>query len=137
MGYSSALPQWGQVSVCVRCSGRSSKKSRSSMRYHPSPRAKDIFPVGVIDGRKTHRASPYESPAEILRWSLRQEIVDAPHSRKYSILRRAGASWEGCMAKKNQAKFSATKAVKRNARERVGQPKPERVIASEPQQADR
>ena len=35
------------------------------------------------------------------------------------------------MAKKKQAKFSVTKAVKRNARERVGQPKPERVIGSE------
>lgn len=41
------------------------------------------------------------------------------------------------MAKKKQAKFSVTKAVKRNARERVGQPKPEKVIASEPQQAAR
>jgi hypothetical protein len=39
------------------------------------------------------------------------------------------------MAKKKQAKFSVTKAVKRNARERVGQPKPERVIVSEAQQA--
>ena len=28
------------------------------------------------------------------------------------------------MAKKKQEKFSVTKAVKRNARERVGQPKP-------------
>ena len=35
------------------------------------------------------------------------------------------------MAKK-KPKFSVTKAVKRNARERVGQPKPERVITSEP-----
>jgi hypothetical protein len=41
------------------------------------------------------------------------------------------------MAKKKQAKFSVTKAVKRNARERVGQPKPEKVIASEPQQSRR
>jgi hypothetical protein len=41
------------------------------------------------------------------------------------------------MAKKKQAKFSVTKAVKRNARERVGQPKPERVIVSEVQQAAR
>ena len=41
------------------------------------------------------------------------------------------------MAKKKQAKFSVTKAVKRNARERVGQPKPERVIVSEAQQAAR
>jgi hypothetical protein len=38
------------------------------------------------------------------------------------------------MAKKKKAKFSVTKAVKRNARERVGQPKPERVIAGEPVQ---
>jgi hypothetical protein len=41
------------------------------------------------------------------------------------------------MAKKKEAKFSVTKAVKRNARERVGQPKPERVIVSEVQQAAR
>lgn len=41
------------------------------------------------------------------------------------------------MAKKKQAKFSVTKAVKRNARERVGQPKPERVIVSEAQQTAR
>ena len=41
------------------------------------------------------------------------------------------------MAKKKKAKFSVTKAVKRNARERVGQPKPERVIADEPARARR
>jgi hypothetical protein len=35
-------------------------------------------------------------------------------------------------AKKKMAKFSATKAVKANARERVGQPKAERVIAEKP-----
>jgi hypothetical protein len=41
------------------------------------------------------------------------------------------------MAKKKKPKFSVIKAVKRNARERVGQPKPERVIASEPERARR
>jgi hypothetical protein len=41
------------------------------------------------------------------------------------------------MAKKKTVGFSVTKAVKRNARERVGQPKPEKIIASEPQQARR
>jgi hypothetical protein len=41
------------------------------------------------------------------------------------------------MAKKKQAKFSVTKAVKRNARERVGQPRPEKVIVSETQLAAR
>jgi hypothetical protein len=41
------------------------------------------------------------------------------------------------MAKKKQEKFSVTKAVKRNARELVGQPKPERVIVSEAQQVAR
>jgi hypothetical protein len=39
------------------------------------------------------------------------------------------------MAKKKQEKFSVTKAVKRNARERVGQPKPEKVIESEPRES--
>ncbi len=32
------------------------------------------------------------------------------------------------MPKRKTTRFSATKAVKANARERVGQPKPERVI---------
>ena len=41
------------------------------------------------------------------------------------------------MAKKKKETFSVTKAVKRNARERVGQPKPEKVIVSEPQQTRR
>lgn len=41
------------------------------------------------------------------------------------------------MAKKKPKKFSVTKAVKRNARERVGQPKPAKVITSEPQRERR
>lgn len=36
------------------------------------------------------------------------------------------------MAKKKQEKFSAAKAVKANARERVGQPKPVRAIDEKP-----
>jgi len=36
------------------------------------------------------------------------------------------------MAKRKLSRFSATKAVKANARERVGQPKPARVIETEP-----
>ena len=36
------------------------------------------------------------------------------------------------MPKKQPAKFSATKAVKANARERVGQPKPARVVDEKP-----
>jgi hypothetical protein len=36
------------------------------------------------------------------------------------------------MKKRKPGTFSATKAVKANARERVGQPKPARVIADEP-----
>jgi hypothetical protein len=39
------------------------------------------------------------------------------------------------MAKKKKPAFSVTKAVKRNARERVGQPKPEKVIEREPHQS--
>jgi hypothetical protein len=41
------------------------------------------------------------------------------------------------MARKKKVGFSVTKAVKRNARDRVGQPKPEKVIVSEPQQTRR
>jgi hypothetical protein len=36
------------------------------------------------------------------------------------------------MAKRKPTRFSATKAVKANARERVGQPKPARVLSTEP-----
>ena len=36
------------------------------------------------------------------------------------------------MKKKKPGIFSATKAVKANARERVGQPKPARVLETEP-----
>jgi hypothetical protein len=41
-------------------------------------------------------------------------------------------------AKKKSAKaFSVMKAVKANARERIGQPKPERVIAEKPSPSSR
>jgi hypothetical protein len=36
------------------------------------------------------------------------------------------------MTKRKPSRFSATKAVKSNARDRVGQPKPARVIDTEP-----
>jgi hypothetical protein len=36
------------------------------------------------------------------------------------------------MTKRKPGRFSATKAVKANARERVGQPKPVRVLETEP-----
>jgi hypothetical protein len=36
------------------------------------------------------------------------------------------------MAKRKPEQFSATKAVKANARERVGQPKPARVVVDTP-----
>ena len=36
------------------------------------------------------------------------------------------------MAKRKPGRFSATKAVKANARERVGQPKPEKVVEDTP-----
>ncbi len=39
------------------------------------------------------------------------------------------------MTKKKKSTFSVTKAVKRNARDRVGQPRPEKVIVPEPEQS--
>jgi len=36
------------------------------------------------------------------------------------------------MTKRKAGKFSATKAVKANARERVGQPKPARIVEDTP-----
>lgn len=41
------------------------------------------------------------------------------------------------MAKKKIAKFNVTKAVKANARERVGQPKPEKVIENSSREEQR
>lgn len=42
------------------------------------------------------------------------------------------------MSKRAKKKvFSTVKAVKANARERVGQPKPERVLEAEPREATR
>jgi hypothetical protein len=48
-----------------------------------------------------------------------------PFGSTYSILVLA-------VTKRKPARFSATKAVKANARERVGQPKPARVLSTEP-----
>jgi len=41
------------------------------------------------------------------------------------------------MKKRKMSTFSAEKAVKANARERVGQPKPVRVVDTEPKQGRR
>jgi hypothetical protein len=41
------------------------------------------------------------------------------------------------MVKKKAKKFSAVKAVKANARERVGQPKAERIIEDKPREERR
>jgi hypothetical protein len=57
-------------------------------------------------------------PSESWPWAFRLRS-------NYSILFLA-------MPKRKPAKFSATKAVKANARERVGQPKPARVVESQP-----
>ena len=48
-----------------------------------------------------------------------------PSNSIYSILILA-------MTKRKPSRFSVTKAVKANARERVGQPKPARVVNTEP-----
>jgi hypothetical protein len=65
-----------------------------------------------------------------------------PSSRFYSILvpahngtRSRDSEPElkaGTMPKRKPGKFSVTKAVKANARERVGQPKPARIVDTEP-----
>lgn len=61
--------------------------------------------------------------------------MNAGHFRSgltYSILKLGRAKRKG-MTKRKPGKFSATKAVKANARERVGQPKPARVVEDKPQ----
>jgi hypothetical protein len=62
-------------------------------------------------------------------------LADEDPSAGKAELFRSGAFYSIlilAMRKRKPAKFSATKAVKTNARERVGQPKPARVIDSEP-----
>jgi len=63
------------------------------------------------------------SPDELKKQGLRSSTL--LNARIYSILVLA-------MAKRKPARFSATKAVKANARERVGQPKPSRVLPDAP-----
>lgn len=62
--------------------------------------------------------------------AFREKEGMTPHrhfraSRNYSIL-------DLVMGKRKPARFSAAKAVKANARERVGQPKPSRVLVDAP-----
>ena len=61
--------------------------------------------------------------------------------QKYSILgagfHEAQFAAAGLMAKKKSKPFSVTTAVKRNARDQVGQPRPEKVIVSEPKESRR
>jgi hypothetical protein len=45
---------------------------------------------------------------------------------------KTGSEGKRGMAKRKPGRFSATKAVKANARERVGQPKPARVVVDTP-----
>ena len=54
-----------------------------------------------------------------------------PWERKRGNTRPEGDKGEA-MTKRKPGKFSVTKAVKANARERVGQPKPARVVDTEP-----
>jgi hypothetical protein len=64
----------------------------------------------------------------------------APFRRGKTAARHLGGFLSGsiysilvlAMTKRKLGTFSATKAVKANARERVGQPKPARVVQSEP-----
>lgn len=57
-------------------------------------------------------------------------VVLAATERKTAMGREREAG--GVMTKKKPGKFSVTKAVKSNARDRVGQPKPARVLDTEP-----
>jgi hypothetical protein len=57
------------------------------------------------------------------------------HNRRSGPAKNGGDSWQEnrCMAKRKRRpeKFSIVKAVKANARERIGQPRPERVIVDD------
>jgi hypothetical protein len=91
--------------VCVRCSVVSLKNSRSSI----------LLWLPVFYSATTAR---------------RVVLDSGPHGHFrsgtfYSILVFA-------MTKRKPSQFSVTKAVKANARERVGQPKPARVVDTEP-----
>jgi hypothetical protein len=58
-----------------------------------------------------------------------------PGSRPFARGFRSGSIYSIlilAMTKRKPARFSAAKAVKANARERIGQPKPARVLSTEP-----
>jgi len=76
-----------------------------------------------VVGRQTKSKDLHLSPDELKKQGLRSSTL--LNARIYSILVLA-------MAKRKPARFSATKAVKANARERVGQPKPSCVLPDAP-----
>ena len=66
---------------------------------------------------------------------LRFSLPEAKTCLKQIWVFRSGAIYSIlvlAMTKRKPGKFSVTKAVKANARERVGQPKPVRVVQDEP-----
>jgi hypothetical protein len=65
------------------------------------------------------------TPAVLAKNSLQQCRIDFRSNSNYSILSLA-------MRKRKPAGFSVAKAVKANARERVGQPKPARIVEDRP-----
>jgi len=58
-----------------------------------------------------------------------------PSTEKYCILRRVRRNPKGIMAKAKKRVFSIVKAVKQNARDRVGTPPPEKILPDPKQKA--
>ena len=65
------------------------------------------------------------------RSSIACQLINLPMSRHFHF-RSISSILVLAVTKRKPTPFSATKAVKANARERVGQPKPARVLSTEP-----
>jgi hypothetical protein len=68
-------------------------------------------------------------------FARRLKTFRTPPAQSFQNLRQSGSTYSIlvlAMTKRKPGTFSATKAVKANARERVGQPKPARVVLDTP-----
>jgi hypothetical protein len=115
--YSAAWPHLGQVSMCVRSSVVSLKKSRSSM-------ARLIL---WLRARRSGRRGPHFQGSDQVHVSL---LISK--SRWHFLFTEFSSILVLAVPKRKPVRFSATKAVKANARDRVGQPKPARVLVDKP-----
>lgn len=90
--------------------------------FHSNPQGSRV--AGNADGRQPLRKKC--GRLRIFKYRSTEFFQKRSHSRSIHWI------LDVVMTKRKPGTFSATKAVKANARERVGQPKPVRVVNTEP-----